>query len=151
MATIIDYAKLVVSLDIDQLLFEIYSREDTQIFIAELNTEDQLFDKGIDSDGVDLSSIGGEYSPVTVAIKKFMGQPTDRVTLKNDGDFHRSFEVKPAIGGFNMDADFMKDGQDLRSRWGGSIIGLTNDNLQKLAEYLNAEMVEEIEKRTQLL
>ena len=40
-----------------------------------------------------LDEIGGEYSPYTVMLKKEKGQITDHVTLKDTGEFYRSFKT----------------------------------------------------------
>ena len=44
-------------------------------------------------------NITPSYKPYTVMVKEQKGQPTDRVTLKDTGDFHRSikFEVSKTI------------------------------------------------------
>jgi len=39
------------------------------------------------------------YKPITVKIKKTKGQPTDRVTLKDEGSFYGGFRTEPAPGG----------------------------------------------------
>lgn len=56
--------------------------------IVSLNTQDQLFNKGIRSDGSDITP---PYSAYTISLKQAKGQPTDRVTLKDTGEFYDSF------------------------------------------------------------
>lgn len=104
--------------------------------ILDMNTEEQLFKKGIDSDGDSL----GKYAPLTVQIKSGLGQPTDRVTLKDTGDFHRSFFARfvgknIAIGANDEKADKLED------RYTSSIYGLTDDNLQEVIELVKPEMI----------
>ena len=52
----------------------------------------QLFD-GLDKDGKEIVP---EYTPTTVSIKREKGQPTDRVTLRDTGDWQDAMflEVK---------------------------------------------------------
>ena len=51
---------------------------------------DQLF-AGKDKQGKEIIP---EYTPTTISIKKEKGQPTDRVTLKDTGEWHRSLFMK---------------------------------------------------------
>ena len=58
--------------------------------ICELNSEKQLYDYGVNALGVDISDYQ-PYAPLTIGIKRSKGQPSDRVTLRDNGDFHGSF------------------------------------------------------------
>ena len=51
-----------LALDENKIINQILSNKSFQEFIIDLNTEGQLFDKGINSLGVKLSDIGGLYS-----------------------------------------------------------------------------------------
>lgn len=109
-------------------------------YIIELNTQSQLFDKGIDSTGRSLEDVGGGYSPYTIEIKKSKGQPTDRVTLKDTGDFYQSFRVYlDSRSDLVITADTIKDTTDLLREWGKDIIGLTQDSLELLV--LRAKLI----------
>ena len=117
------------------------------MFAIELNTGSpnnneygQLFLNGVDSEGVSLSSIGGDYSPQTQGIKRFEGLPFDRVTLFQEGDFYKSWDFKQNKDSFQLTANTIKDGQDLENRWGQDIIGLTDESIQRL----NTEVLPEI-------
>ena len=72
--------------NIESILFEITNEKDTQDFLID-TLQDQLFTTGEDGDGVSL----GNYSPITIKIKKRKGQPTDRITLKDTGAFYDSY------------------------------------------------------------
>ena len=102
--------------------------------IIEMNTQDQLYAKGIDSKGVSLKAIGGDYAYVTKDIKSYFNQPIDRITLKDTGEFYESFNVKVTSSEVIIEADTMKD-EDLRVRWGNDILGLTDENLQRLIDF----------------
>lgn len=128
-------------------LFFVFSQEDIQLFAIELNTGSpnnnefgQLFLQGVDAKGNDLTQIGGEYAPSTVEIKRATGLPFDRVTLYQEGDFYRSWQFVQQADGFILRADTIKEGQDLRDRWGVNLIGLTDESIQKL----NLEILPEI-------
>lgn len=95
--------------------------------IVEMNSEDQLFEQGIYRDGEKLDG----YSPYTIEIKGTKGQPTDRTTLRDTGDFHESFYIEFTASGFEIKARDPKT-EDLKADWGVEILGLTDDNLQDL-------------------
>ena len=63
---------------------------DNDAYIIDMNAEEQLFEQGINRLGVEISDYA-PYSPVTIAIKEAKGQPTNRVTLRDEGDFESSF------------------------------------------------------------
>lgn len=107
--------------------------------VIKLNTEDQLFRKGIDSEGDKLRSIfarfGRYYADRTILIKEGKGQPTDRVTLKDTGDFYRSFDlILTNDNDLEITANTLKEDNDLAEVWGADIIGLTDENLKIVIE-----------------
>ncbi len=57
--------------------------------IKELQTQEQMY-QGITSKGIDIKPT---YAASTIKIKRKKGQPTDRVTLFDTGDFYNSLEV----------------------------------------------------------
>lgn len=131
-----------------EALFFVFSMNHIQLFAIELNTGGpnnseygQLFLHGIDAEGVNLESIGGNYAPITKDIKLSEGLPIDRVTLYQDGDFYRSFTFVQTREGFVLKADTIKEGEDLRERWGDNIIGLTNESIQELNKEVLPELI----------
>lgn len=139
LTTMIDNAKR--GLDFNEALFFAFSQKGVQEFVIELNTDGQLW-VGIDSTGKELSSIGGDYSPITIQDKKFKSLPFDRVTLFDEGDFYRSFKVKPDRQGITIEADTVsKYDEDLRNRWGKDIIGLTDESISELSQEIAPEII----------
>ena len=156
MDELIRLLNFIIKLDANQLLFEVWSDKEVQELIIGLNTKDQLFEKGIDATGKSLKEIGGDYSPFTKKIKSRKGQPTDRVTLKDTGVFHKSFGVIPDFSGFTILSDPIKvsDGfqTNLFDRWGGNVEGLTTENINtKLNEVALRKFVFLLEKKIQAL
>lgn len=104
--------------------------------IAETNA-DQMF-AGLRADDTE---IGDEhpYKPFTIAIKKQKQQPTDRVTLKDTGEFHRSIFVK-----FTKDTIIIDSDNDLRDKlvekYGAAIFGLTKQNKQALIRIIERRL-----------
>lgn len=117
-------------------------RNDAKHLIIEMNTIDQLYNKGIDSKGRSLKSIGGDYSYVTKDIKSHFNQPIDRITLKDTGEFYESFNVRVTSTDFQIQADTIKDDDDLTDRWGEDILGLTETSLNKLREFAKIKYIE---------
>lgn len=100
--------------------------EDNEEFIVELNSEDQLYEEGINSLGVFIADYA-PYSDVTKQIKAQKGQPYNRVTLRDTGDFERSFYLHITNEQFKIDASDMKR-RELMLSYGDEIMGLTEEN-----------------------
>lgn len=112
--------------------------------IVELNVE-QLYEYGINSLGIRIDTYD-PYSTYTVRVKKEKGQPYDRVTLRDTGDFHRSFEVVFGPASFYITATDSKT-QMLVERYGERIFGLTTENKKELTEkYVVPEITKEIRR-----
>ena len=95
-------------------------------------TEEQLFEKGIDGLGKRLPS----YSPVTVQLKKLKGQPFDRTTLRDTGEFHSSIKVKLQRDGIKIESDPIKEDTNLLEVYGEEILFLTEENLTEFRNVL---------------
>jgi hypothetical protein len=125
--------------DIDLILQQIIDQQKFKQEIIRLNTEEQLFNRGIDSTGRTLESIGGEYADSTIVRKIRAGQPTFP-TLKDQGDFYASFIVEVGKGYFDIDANPIKEGQSLFTRWGEDVLGLADESLQKIINMVREEI-----------
>ena len=101
--------------------------------IIDMNVEEQLFMLGVTAENIPILNFA-PYSPVTIDIKREKGQPTDRVTLRDGGDFHDSFTVEVRGQSLWLKSDDEKAG-DLTDRYGREIFGLTDDNLQELRTF----------------
>lgn len=137
---------IFLMLDVDNLAYDITIKGETKQLIIDLNTKDQLYE-GINADGEDLESIGGQYSNLTIEIKKREGLPTDRITLFQTGDFYDTFEIEPFKGGFEIFADTDKESGDLQIRWGTELLGLTEENKKTLINHYKNEILKAIRKK----
>lgn len=134
---------------IDQhvLVNTILSRPEIQDFIINLNTEEQLFKLNIDSEGIKLSAIGGDYSAFTLEKAKDDGRPKkdkSSINLKDTGKYYESHTV--SIGSltddfFEMSSDPIKGKDDLTDDWGDNILGLTKESLELLAQQVLIELI----------
>lgn len=114
--------------------------KDNESFICDMNAEQQLYEQGVNRLGVKLSDFA-PYSPYTIEIKKMKGQPTDRVTLRDTGDFHESFYIEVGNDRFEIRASDWK-AEKLMKKYGRGILGLTQENLAELIwQYIYPELL----------
>lgn len=128
MKAIANLAQRVKSLSIDDMLHELSEHVEFTDYIIELNTKNQLYDKGIDAKGERI----GSYSPKTKAIKDANGEISDHVTLLDTGKFYESFRVFLQGSDLIISANTIKDTDDLIFKYGQDILGLNEDSLEKL-------------------
>lgn len=107
--------------------------KENEAYIVDMNSEVQLYEQGVNRLGVKISDYA-PYSPVTIAIKKMKGQPTDRVTLRDEGDFHASFFIDADDTRFEIKANDEKT-EFLIRKYGRQILGLTNEHIAELIHY----------------
>lgn len=108
---------------------------ENEAVIVDMNAEDQLYEKGENRLGVSISDYQ-PYSPVTVEYKRMKGQPFDRVTLRDEGDFEASFFIRYTSDSFEIWASDSKT-EKLVRKYGDEILGLNDENLNEIIwEYL---------------
>lgn len=118
---------------------------ENEAFIIDMNVTGQLFDHGINSLGVSISDYA-PYTPYTIQIKQEKGQPFNRVTLHDEGDFSGSFYIEVGTGMFEIKAGDFKT-HDLIKKYGRHIIGLTDSNVRELiTKYVLPEIYEQRNK-----
>jgi len=116
--------------------------------IIELNTQKQLFEKGIGSDEKRLEPF--PYSNPYEKLKKRIGQPTDRITLRLEGDFYKSFQVVIGNEQFQINATDFKT-KFLLKRYGQKVLGLTSSNVSEFNQMvIRPELLKEIRKKINL-
>lgn len=114
---------------IQQIIF------DNEAYIVDMNVEDQLYEQGVNALGVSIDDYA-PYSPATIEIKMQKGQPSNRVTLRDEGDFHSSFFLEVGATQFEIKAADFKT-EHLVRKYGRQILGLTDENIEELIrEYI---------------
>jgi len=108
----------------DELTDEILKNEDE----IKIMIQEQLY-SGYDGY---TASIQPPYAPRTIKRKLKKGQPVDRVTLKDTGDFYKSLHVAFDNDGFYIASSNQELSAILRKRYGDSILRLSNENLKEL-------------------
>jgi hypothetical protein len=146
-----DLANLMINSNINKIINTLIKRPEFTNLIIELNTFEQLHEKGIDSLGVSL----GQYSPTTIqgtaafAGRAERGLRYDHITLFDTGDFYKSFKViirNESDSFFLIDADPVKEDTNLFQEWGEDIVGLTQESIDVLNDKLRTELTKEIKK-----
>lgn len=115
-------------------------------YIVDMNAEEQLFERGVNRLGVEIMDYA-PYSPVTIEIKEALGQPTNRVTLRDEGDFESSFFLEVGDKQFEIKASDFKT-EDLIKKYGRQILGLTDENIAILIwQYIYPDLMDEAKKQ----
>ena len=115
--------------------------------LLSMNRDEQLFERGIDSNNRELP----QYRPATIVAKMAKNQRFDHTTLKDTGEFHSNFKIitRPTEIEFTANST-PRDGRDLtihlQARYGVDIFGLTEENKDKLRNIVRKEIIEELRK-----
>lgn len=97
--------------------------------IKEINIHQQ-YDLGQYRNG---DAITPEYAESTIRYKRRKGQPTDRVTLQDTGQYHDTFKIRYEDEGFELYANDWKAGF-LDKKYGKEIYGLQDEAARELAD-----------------
>jgi hypothetical protein len=114
--TVLDMVDRFKGIDIDVLVEESFL--ETEDEFKRLNTE-QLFEGKL-NDGSDIKP---EYAESTKRRKKRKGQPSDRVTTRDTGDYHNEFTVRPDNDELQIGSNVEYE-QYLDKRYGKKLYGL---------------------------
>jgi len=118
--------------------------------IEYLNTEEQLYQKGVDARGRKLTP---GYTNRTKVIKARKGQPTNRVTLRDTGELHGSFKVTANDRDITVEMTKVVDGEDiakkLRDKYQTMYEGLSPESIGKLAEKMKPILIDLIKDELQ--
>lgn len=117
--------------------------------IVEYIQRDQLLNEGVDDSGQPLTNRDNgrtTYSEATEILsdgRKIAGEPYN---LFDSGDFYRSMVFLLGKDFFEIDADPIKGNDNLFTKFGEGIIGLTEESKAKLQEELLARYDKEIRR-----
>lgn len=129
-----------VNMSQEDLFVQVFSENRVQQLVVDLN-KSQLRNQYMNSEGVLLSSVRGDYSPVTIEISKAKGRPKagqSSIDLYDTGEFHASFKVSKVTGtSFEITANPIKDdGTNLLNEWGEEVLGLTFESIDKVVDFI---------------
>ena len=103
--------------------------------ILNLIREAQLMAEGVDED----NQIIGTYSYMTELISGGRKQEGDPYNLNDTGEFFRSMYIKVLSDSIVIDANYQK--MEDKDWWSISILGLTQENLEKYAEMVKENYI----------
>jgi hypothetical protein len=116
-----------------EIWFYVFSDMKFKTKVLDFIRIDQLFEQGVNED----DQVIGRYSIITETVynpEKVAGSP---YTLKDTGDFYKSFMMEVLPDGIIINADGIKDdGTDLLERFTDKILGLTDESKIKLIKEL---------------
>lgn len=117
----------VTVLEQEQAMAAIVKKHEAEI--VDLNIK-QL-DEGVYTDG---QAIEPEYTPLTKEIKKGKGQPFNRVTLEDEGDFKRGMHLEGDTFPFEVNSTDLKIGKLDEKYNGEKFFGLSEENKTVVAQ-----------------
>lgn len=127
----------------EELKNEVMKHEDV---IVQMIVQEQLYEKGIEGRGIEIMSYQ-PYAARTIKVKQKKGQPYDRVTLKDTGEFYSSLHVEFDDKGFYVTSTDDK-AKYLLARYGKTIFRLTDENLVELLKnYIKPSLKEKLKER----
>lgn len=104
--------------------------------------KDQLTERGVDETG----NVIGTYSFLTELISQGRKQEGDHYTLEDTGAFYDSMMIVVTTQYIEITADAQKDDDNLFEKYGTGIIGLTEENMDKLVEQVKIRTIEFVRK-----
>ena len=127
-----DYAKRVIQLKGQQdKMFQLaLDNKVIKELIIFLNTDEQFGKEHVDSLGKDLFNSLADRTTYSLFDQK--GRGGKQYTLRDTGEFWDSFKVIVEKGSITINADPIKDNDNLFEIYGTDIVGLTDENLQIL-------------------
>jgi hypothetical protein len=96
---------------------------------------------------IDNTNISPGYTPLTIKIKTAKNQPTDRVTLKDTGDFHEAIFARKE-GDFLLINSTDEKTNSLTTKYGEIIFGLTEENKVVSNKYVMLQLIKYIKNIT---
>lgn len=106
--------------------------------IVEYIQQDQLFERGVDETG----QVIGTYSAYTEFLTNGIKKEGEPYNLFDTGEFYKSMVILLGKDFFEVDADPIKENDNLFTKFGEGIIGLTEESKEKL----RVELLERYDK-----
>jgi hypothetical protein len=117
-----------------------------ETIIKEYIQKDQLKGQGIDETG----QVIGYYSEVTEMITRGRKMAGDHYTLEDTGAFFRSMYVVVLLDSIVIEANPVKDNENLFVKYGDGIIGLTDENKTKFGEIVKEKFIQYVRDTLQI-
>lgn len=113
------------------VLFEVFKNTINQhnLVLKDFIIEKQLYDKGIDGNEKRLKG----YTRQTIRLKIAKGQPADRTTLKDTGEFYASITIDAFNDSFKVESNVSYD-KYLIKNYKPAVLKISNSNFKDFAE-----------------
>lgn len=98
--------------------------------VIEAITQDQLYNRGVNGDDTEIMSYA-PYAPSTIKKKIKKGQPYNRVTLRDTGEWYNSLRLVYDVDGFVVTSTDDKN-KYLKKKYGPKILKIDRANLNKI-------------------
>jgi hypothetical protein len=133
-----------------KIWLRVFSKKRVQKYvIEELLQREQLFEKGIDETGSPITNADNgrtTYSRLTEILSGGRKKEGEHYTLFDSGEFYKSMVFLLGNNYFQIDADPIKQNDNLFSKFGEGIIGLTEQSKEKLRVRLKFEYQIELKR-----
>lgn len=126
------------------MLLEDIVRDKEDVIVSAI-ADDQLYRRGVNGKDEKIMDYM-PYAVRTIKNKKRKGQPTNRVTLRDTGTFHKSMLVVFDSEGFYITADDDKT-QYIVKKYGEEIFRLTDKNFTRIIKsHIKKELVKRLKQ-----
>lgn len=98
--------------------------------VIEAITQDQLYNRGVNGNDTEIMSYA-PYAPSTIKKKIKKGQPYNRVTLRDTGEWYNSLRLVYDVDGFVVTSTDDKN-KYLKEKYGPKILKIDRANLNKI-------------------
>ena len=146
-----DLANRMKSFNPNESLNAVLQDVKNEQFIA-AQVRDRLTEKGEDAYGKKLKTYkakgGNVYSDMTMRMKQIAGLPATKVTLRDSGDFHKSFELKLQKDLFNIEGDSVKDDGMIEDNIGplDKILTLSQQEKNNVVNEIRPQYIQQVRK-----
>lgn len=105
---------------------------------------EQMYSRGEDADSAKITPA---YAPSTIRYKKRKGQPTDRVTLRDTGRFHKTLKLKAKPKEAEIFSQ-VKYARFLLKKYGGKVLGVQRPKIDSFSQKtVMPQLTENLRKR----
>ena len=154
MATFVEIGLSISKIDYEKAIFDAFDSSD---FIEiQLMITERLYNFGISASNfklkTNLAGGGAVYGKNTIKTKQKNGQPANRVTLNDTGDFYRTFKTKLQKKGISITAWFQKEESNIYDNFTNlynsfndfmnDITGLTDEEKKELFTEILIERIQ---------
>ena len=137
-----DYCRNLIKIDAKKQFKDVLDNSFFKELIIYLNTDDQLGKDRIDSLGDHL----GVYSHRTEFLSGGEKKAGEFINLNDTGEFWESWRVEVKEFLIEIDADPIKEDTNLFSEYGIDVLGLTEENKEKLIDVARESFIKHYRK-----